>query len=104
MGTIIGLIFIVSKYNETAFEISLSRKLFKSDQGTEVPSDKFNFGYYLLMSIKKMMKLFGCDPQWLRAQLFIDCCEEVTHQLDVTYLLRKLMAAETALSKLLEQH
>lgn len=56
------------------------------------------------MPVKKVLNLLNCGPEWVQTQLFIDCSEEITQQLDVTYLLRKLMAVEAALSKLLERH
>lgn len=71
IGTIIGLIFIMSKYNETAYELSMASNTFKYNDQEEVPWKKFNFGYYLLIPIKKLLNFLNCSVDWVRTQQYI---------------------------------
>ena len=73
IGTIIGFMIIMERYNEKAYEISLAHKLFKDKDNSEIPSSSMNIGYYFLMSIKEILDFFGCDPKWKKTQTFIDC-------------------------------
>lgn len=75
IGTLIGLIFIIGKYNETAYDFSLAHKIFKDNQNEEVASSSFNLGYYILMPFKKLLNFCNCSPEWRQTQLFIETCE-----------------------------
>ena len=82
----------------------MANKLFKDDDKNEVRSGSFNVGYFLLMKIRGFLELCDCDPGWKSTQGYVDACEEVGMQLDVVYLLKKLMFFDVAISKLMEQH
>ena len=44
--------FIMSLYNEKAYEISLGHKLFKAEENVEIPSASFHLGYFMLFLVK----------------------------------------------------
>ena len=66
IGIFIGLMFILSKYNEKAYEISLAHKMFKDKNGEEVESKGFNFGYFFIMPLKSMLNYCGCGLDWTK--------------------------------------
>ena len=104
IGTIIGFMFIMEKYNEKAYEISLSTRLLRDDSGENIPSSHFHLGYYLLCLVKEILDFFGCKPNWKKTQVFLESSEEMSSQLDVAYLMRKLLFMDAAISKLMEKH
>lgn len=91
IGTILGLIFILEIYTKTAYEVSISHKLFKDSEGKAIDSGSFNIFTFLLMGIKTVLSLCKCNISWPKTQTFIDCCEEMNFQLDITYILKRLM-------------
>jgi hypothetical protein len=91
IGTIIGLIFIFNFYTQTAFEISISHKLFRDENGENINSNSFNMLYFLLMAIKRVFNFLKLNINWPKTQIYIDCCREIKHQLDITYILKKVM-------------
>lgn len=56
------------------------------------------------MSVKKLFGMVGCNFDWPKTQSFIESSEEISMQMDVTYILRKLMFLDAAISKLMEKH
>ena len=104
IGTIIGFIFIMGKYTEKAYEVSIAHKLFRSDDGSEVKSSSFNFFYFMLMSVKPLLNFCGCEGKKLEnTQKYIDVSEECNSQLDITYILRKLMFLDSVIAHLMEK-
>jgi hypothetical protein len=75
IGTIIGLIFILNIYTQTAYEISISHKLFKDSKGEQINSGSYNIFYFFLMTIKSVFNFFKCNVNWPKTQTFIDCCD-----------------------------
>ena len=74
------------------------------NENKEIESNSFNIFYYVLMFIKKGLSHFKCDPNWPKVQTFIDSCEEVSMQIDITYMVRKLMFLDSAIAQLMEKH
>ena len=67
--------FILSKYNEKAYEISLGSKLFKAEDDEDISSGSFNVGYFGLYFIKVACNLFNCKLEsWRQTQKYVDCC------------------------------
>ena len=56
------------------------------------------------MPIKSLLSFFEKDPDWKSTQTFIDSSQEATMQLDITYILRKLIFLDAAIDKLMEKH
>ena len=105
VGIIVGFIFIMGKYTEKAYEVSIAHKLFRSDDGSEVKSSSFNFFYFMLMSVKPLLNFCGCQGKKLEnTQKYIDVSEECNSQLDITYILRKLMFLDSVIAHLMEKH
>ena len=101
MGTVISLIFIMEFYTKKAYEISIARKVLLDNNKEEIPSSSFNIFYYLSMMIKKMFKKCKFEPDWPKTDIYQKCSQEMIKQLDVTYIVKKLMFFDDALSKLL---
>jgi hypothetical protein len=70
IGTIFTLVFIVGKYTEVAYEVSLSKKVFLSNDKKELSTGTFNFLTYFKLMLKKMLNTLGCNPDWPKIQLF----------------------------------
>ena len=64
----------------------------------------FNIGYYFLMAVKKFLNSFNLNVNWTKTQRFIDFGEEINSQLDITYIIKRLMFFDVAISKLMEKH
>jgi hypothetical protein len=74
IGTIIGFMFIMEKYNEKAFEISIGHKLFKDNDNKEIPSSSFHVGSFCLIILKSVLDLFKCKPEWKKTQTYMETC------------------------------
>jgi hypothetical protein len=68
VGTIIAFAFILSFYNEKAYEVSLARKIFLNKDREEIKSGSFNVGIYLAMVIKPLLDFIKIEPNWPKAQ------------------------------------
>ena len=104
VGTIIGLFFIMSYYTERAYEVSIAKKLLVDNDGSELESRSFHVGNYFLTVIKDYLSLIGINPNWPQTQKYMDFTSEVCQQIDLAYIVRKLMFLDAATSKLLEKH
>ena len=104
VGTIIGLIFIMGPYTEKTYEVSLAKKVMLDNDRGEISSKSYNIGYFLLSYVKSFLDLIGVNPDWPKVQGYVDASDEVTNQIDVTYIVRKLMFIDAAVSKLMEKH
>ena len=104
VGTIIGLLFIMRPYTERAYEVSLAKKVLLDNDNKGIESNSFNMGYFIIMQVKRLLNFFKCDPNWPKMQLFTDSCSEVSSQIDITYMVRKLMFLDAAISQLMEKH
>ena len=69
----------------------------------EISSSSFNLFYYFSMMLKGIFSKCKYEPDWPKTNTYNECCEEMSMQLDVTYIIRKLMFFDAALSKLLEK-
>ena len=74
IGTIIGLMFILTKYNEKAYEISLSRKLMHDNENKSIDSGSFNIGYFILMPIKSLLSACSIGFNWKSTQTYLEAC------------------------------
>jgi hypothetical protein len=103
LAAIIGLFFILGFYSETAYEVSLGRKLLLDNDKEELPSSSFNIGYYLLSIIKRGFGAVNVNLNWPKTQKYIDFCDEVCLQIDISYIVRRLAFCDAALATLMEQ-
>ena len=104
VGTIIGLIFIMGPYTEKAYEVSLARKVLLANDGAEISSRSYHLGYFLLSYLKAFLDLVGVNPDWPRVRAYDEASDEVSSQIDVTYIVRKLIFIDAAVAKLMEKH
>ena len=96
----------MKNYNEKAYLVSIAHKLFKDEDNKEIPSRSFNFFYFILMYIQDWLNFFGCDCKfnWRSTQTSVACSAEVSNQVDITYIMRKLNFLDAAFEKILEKH
>ena len=104
VGTIIGMIFIMGNYTEKTYEVSLAKKVLLNNDSEEIESNSFNMGYWFMMYVKRMLNFFKCDPDWPKVQMYLNSCEEVSMQIDITYMVRKLMFLDSIVAQLMEKH
>ena len=81
----------------------MAKKVLLDNDNNEIESNSFNMGYYIIMQVKKLLNFFKCDPDWPKVQLFTDSCSEVSSQVDITYIVRKLMFLDEAITQLMEK-
>ena len=55
------------------------------------------------MPIKRFLNFISLSPNWKSTQAYMDTCNEMKQQLDVTYILRKLVFLDSAISKLMNK-
>ena len=56
------------------------------------------------MPIKHFLNFFNCSPEWKDTQTYIDSSEEVNMQIDITYIVRKLIFLDSVISKVMESN
>ena len=64
----------------------------------------FHVGYYMLMVIKKGLSLIRVDVDWKKTQRYIDISEEACQQVDIAFIVKRMMFFDAAISKLMEKH
>ena len=102
VGTIIGLIFVMEFYTEKAYEISLAKKVMLDNDGQKLPSNSFNIFYYIALLIKSLFSKCNLELNWPKTNLYEECCSEISMQLDIAYIVRKLMFFDVAFSKIID--
>lgn len=96
VGIIISLIFILNTFSERSYEISIASHLFLSPDSDPIPAKRYNFFYYLATVVKDFLGLFKIKPEWKQTDLFVKCSEEMENQLDIYYILKRLIFLERA--------
>ena len=103
IGTIIGFIFIMEFYTEMAYEVSIAKKIMVDNNREEISSKSFNLFYYFSVVIRDLLSKCNYEPNWPSTKIYADCCEEISMQLDITYLIKKIMFLDAAISTLLKK-
>ena len=91
-------------FTDKAFEISLAKKILKDNKKDEIQSQSFNLAYFLSMYLKQFLDKIKIMPNWPKVQNFIDSSQETAMQIDITYIVRKLMFLDSAIQKIMEKH
>jgi hypothetical protein len=103
-GTIAICLFLVNLYNSYSFEILMGEYLFKpDDDNMRKGLKKYNFVYFFLQLCYIVVNLFKCRCSWKTPKLFYECREEMTKQLDILYLFKRLVILERGLGTLLSE-
>ena len=103
IGTIIGFIFIMEFYTEMAYEVSIAKKIMVDNNQEEISSKSFNLFYYFSVAIRNLLSKCNYEPDWPSTQIYAESCEEISMQLDITYILKKIMFLDAAVSTLLKK-
>ena len=56
------------------------------------------------MTLKKAFELININLNWSQTQKYIDFSEEACQQIDVAYMVKKLMFFDAAIAKLMEEN
>ena len=67
-------------------------------------SGMFHVGYYFLMVIKNIFDMININLDWKKTQRYIDISEEACQQIDIGYMVKRMMFFDAALSNLMEKH
>lgn len=98
-GTIAICLFLANVYNSYSFQILMGGYLFKPDDANmQKQLKKYNFLYFLLHLVYVVIDLFGCKCNWKTARLYYECRQEMTKQLDVLYLYKRVIFLQRAVS------
>ena len=101
-GTIAICLFLINMYNCYSFEILMGEYLMKPDDADMRKGlKKYNFLYFLLHLFYMLVSLLRCRYKWKTSKLFYDCREEMTKQLDISYLFKRLVILERGMETLL---
>jgi len=77
--------------------VSLGNKLFVYDKETKINSNVFNIAFYFGVLICKVGNWFGYLKDWMPIKKYEECSSEMEKQLDVGYLMKRLIFVERAL-------
>jgi hypothetical protein len=56
------------------------------------------------MLLKAVLNYFKRSPDWKSTQKYLEASKEMSLQLDVTYIMRKLLFLDAAISAIMEKH
>lgn len=73
------------------------------ENGKPVPSN-FNFFYFIATFIKDILARLPRKFQWKKVDEFRKCRSEMVNQLDVSYLLKRIVFLEQAIASILPEH
>ena len=105
IGTILGFIFILNVYAESAFGVSMASQLFQDEGGDKISSNDFHFGYWVSVSLYRLLEFCGCCViNWPKTETYSKCLDEVEEQLDVGYIMHRLTLLDRALAVLFTKH
>ena len=101
VGTLIGLILFMGPYTEKAYELSLAKKVMVDNDREEIASSSFNIFYFALTYIKSFLNWMNVNPDWPKVEKYMEASDELTMQIDITYIVKKLIFIDAAMTKLL---
>ena len=84
--------------------MSLAKKILVDNHKGEIPSNSYNVGYFVASYFKMILDKIGVSPDWPRVETYDDATDEITNQIDITYIVRKLLFLDAAIARLMEQH
>ncbi len=64
----------------------------------------YNFSRFILTGLYKILLYIGCKPEWKSCKEYDETNEEMAKQLDVLYLLKRVIFLERAVNSLLDEH
>lgn len=104
-GTVSIFLLFVSSYNNYAYEISLGSSLFKPENQKAMKTfTSYNFISYLIQCVHGVITFIGFSPNWKSTIEYNKCQEEMEKQLDVSYLLERILYLESVASTVLDNH
>lgn len=96
-GAIMGGIFVMKSFTESAFELSIGERLYRYSKAEPLNASSFNFLTHLCCKVYSILDKLGFHPNWKSIRRYEECMEEVTQQLDVKLLMQRLVFMERAM-------
>lgn len=90
ISVLIVVFFFVECYSAANYMIEMARKTFQMEASKPVPSS-FNFFYFVAARIKDYLAYLPRKFQWKKVDEFRKCKNEMVNQLDVSYLLQRIV-------------
>lgn len=73
------------------------------DNNMKKDLQKYNFFYFIVHLFYALVNMFGNCCSWKTAKLYHECREEMTKQLDILYLYKRVVLLERGMGTLLSE-
>lgn len=103
VSVIIVAFFFVECYSAANYMIEMAGKTFQMESNRPV-SSSFNFFYFIAAYVKDLLAHLPRKFQWKKVDEFRKCESEMVNQLDVSYLLQRIVFLEQAIASILPEH
>ena len=67
----------------------------------EISSSSFNIFYFAFTYVKSFLDWINVNPDWPKVEKYMEASDELTMQIDITYIVKKLIFLDAAMTKLL---
>jgi hypothetical protein len=104
VSIILVLFFFVGTYSAQSLILEMASKTFLLEPGEAVPAASFNFLYYISTGIKDLLTRFGKGPSWPKVDKFRRCRDGMLDQLDISFLIQRVVFLERAIANILPEH
>ena len=88
-------------YTEKAYELSLAKKVMVDNDREEIASSSFNIFYFTLTYVKSFLDWINVNTNWPKVEKYMEASDELTMQIDITYMVKKLIFLDASMTKLL---
>ena len=88
-------------YTEKAYELSLAKKVMVDNDREEIASSSFNIFYFTLTYVKSFLDWINVNTDWPKVEKYMEASDELTMQIDITYMVKKLIFLDASMTKLL---
>jgi hypothetical protein len=101
VGVIMGGMLLLTSYNQSSFEFSLAKDLFRKKADSSLA--RFNLIYYVMLLLHSALKAVSSKCRaWSSIGQFEEAKEEMAKQLDISLILRRILFLERSVQTLFE--
>ena len=103
-SAILGVLVIMTLFNEFSYELEIAKNLYYYEKNQPLDSDGFHFFAYLGYLIYNLFEKVGIDLPWKKMRTYHHSLVEVRKQMDVRFVMKKILYAERVSNALLDTH
>jgi hypothetical protein len=103
-STLIAGLFFMGKFGEFGFEMRIGSYLYKFDKNNKINDGYCNIITFIPYCVYSLFNMLGKPPNWKLMQHFEDTREEVSKQIDFTFLIRRIQFLEESLTYIFDDY